>query len=615
MRRELVACAMVLLVPGAALGSESTAPPNGSSAIDDTAAAAYRERPYAFCKDPKFLVGERRETACALATEIEDCEALAKLCANPRAEPTHEGLSTLLDVLAPVGRALLYVIVAAILLAVALPVLRALARVRRWRRTSTTAAPKPLSAPQEEAGAETPSDVLSLADELSDRGDLARALRLYLRAALTALDRRGAIRLGRHRTNGEYVRECRDPSSKAELSKLVGDVERVEFGGATASADLVRGVRARARQIVHAAAVVGALVSLLGCKALSAPLSDPTGDELALDVFERNGLTVKPLETSLATLPISEETRDYVLLVDAERVPLESGARAHLLRWVEEGGALVLLGNVPSWPSELGARRETAATRDVTVLTRSPLTHSQSLRGRVARADSLVLSKASLTLDVAKLGDQTYATKLWVGSGVVLAIANDDLMTNVAMRVPGNPTAIVTLLRDFAPELSEIRVAKSEDGVSPPSNPMAALIAAGLGKGVWHALAAACLLFFAYGARHARARSAEIPTRREYREHVTAVGGLYARAHADAHALSRYGRFFLLRAHELAPRGSDPLAHLATQANVPLTHVRELVARAESADDVRRGDERALIREFKDLLTPRRAGPHDRRPP
>lgn len=614
MRSKLLACAMVLLVPGAALGSESTAPPNGSSAIDDTAAAAYRERPYAFCKDPKFLVGERRETACALATEIEDCEALAKLCANPRAEPTHEGLSTLLDVLAPVGRALLYVIVAAILLAVALPVLRALARVRRWRRTSTTAAPKPLSAPQEEAGAETPSDVLSLADELSDRGDLARALRLYLRAALTALDRRGAIRLGRHRTNGEYVRECRDPSSKAELSKLVGDVERVEFGGAPPSADLVRGVRARARQLVQAAAVVGALVSLLGCKALSAPLSDPTGDELALDVFERNGFTVKPLDTSLATLPVSDETHDYVLLVDAERVPLEAEARAHLLRWVEEGGALVLLGNAPSWPSELGARHETASTRDLSISAQS-LNHSQDLRGRVARADSLVLAKTSLSFDRAKLGERTYATKLWVGSGLVLAIANDDLMTNVAMRVPGNPTALVTLLRDFAPELSEIRVAKSEDGVPPPSNPMAALIAAGLGKGVWHALAAACLLFFAYGARHARARSAEIPTRREYREHVTAVGGLYARAHADAHALSRYGRFFLLRAHELAPRGSDPLAHLATQANVPLTHVRELVARAESADDVRRGDERALIRELKDLLTPRRAGPHDRRPP
>src|SRR5207245_8784322 len=65
-----------------------------------------------------------------------------------------------------------------------------------------------------------PSDaelLLARADAHARAGRLEVALYTYLAAALAALDRRGAIRLARDRTNGEYVRACKDGNARPPL--------------------------------------------------------------------------------------------------------------------------------------------------------------------------------------------------------------------------------------------------------------------------------------------------------------------------------------------------------------------------------------------------------------
>ena len=49
------------------------------------------------------------------------------------------------------------------------------------------------------------------------RGDLRTALFGFLHASLRALDVRGAIRIERDRTNGEYVRSCADEGARPNL--------------------------------------------------------------------------------------------------------------------------------------------------------------------------------------------------------------------------------------------------------------------------------------------------------------------------------------------------------------------------------------------------------------
>jgi hypothetical protein len=200
----------------------------------------------------------------------------------------------------------------------------------------------------------------------------------------------------------------------------------------------------------------------------------------------------------------------------------------------------------------------------------------------------------------------------------VLGVANDDLFTNAGVLPPRNAAALVTLVRavshdprrqvtsrpDGTTTLGELRVARAEDGIPPPANPFAALLAAGLAKGAWHALAATALLFLALGTRQARARPPARQARRAFAEHVEATGAFYSRARATSHALGAYGRYAEARLSELLPRGTDKAAFLSARSGVALPRVTEVYARATSikAGDEPRGDELELLEELRRIL-------------
>jgi Domain of unknown function (DUF4129) len=656
---------LVMFAGSMAHATEPAAPPNAhdQDAIDRTARAAYDEGKYSFCKTPTRPLGARQQELCELATEIEGCEGFAAACHTGEVPKDSSWLQRLGEWLAPIAKALLYLLVLAIVAVVAIPVVRAILKRRRERRLGEPLKETPNRAQLVEVAPvhiEEVSDAeqaLRLADEHRARGELAHALGLYLAASLAALDRRGAIRIGKHRTNGEYVRGCAEDSSRPQLREIVRVVDQVEFGGTTPTDEGLARVADRARAIVRAtSATLTVLALALFASGCSAPQrsADPAGDDLPVEVLRRNGFKVSALGTSLATMPIPEQGGEPmpVVIVDVEKVPLEDEAQAHMMRWVEAGGVLVLFGHVNGWPSELRPREVQADTRDLVVRTEDPNAGDEDddedddsnptgvpieIKGaRTARRDAFAWKDAESTASasgttgsgtsasriepVAFLGKEIYAARRRIGAGLVLGVANDDLFTNVGVMPAHNAAALVTLVRSASHDLGrrlvfdpaglnpaalgDLRVARTEDGIPPPANPFAALMAAGLGKGAWHALAAAILLFLAYGIRQARPRPVERKERRAFAEHIEATGAFYARTHAHVHALGAYGRFLELKLREVLPRGADPVQFLASRSGADPQRIAGLYERALSAKagDEPRGDELAVIEELRRML-------------
>lgn len=562
----------------------------------EASAAAPPAEKHAFCTDPQRPLLRHARALCPLASEVPDCEGLRAACANDEeARKPDSWLIAAIRALAPFARFFLYGLVLAIVAVVAIPLFHAL---RRWQRSERVApladrtnVARPWAPPALVPDAAIdPEHTLAAADASHQAGDDRRALGLYLAASLAALDRRGALRLGRDRTNGEYVRACKDDAARLDLRAIVREVDRADFGGVAPAPTTVGDIATRARGLVRAAAVVATML-LLGCN--KAGDADPAGGELPTQILAAHGFHVVPLRSSLASLPVEDAMAAGIVVVDLERVALEEETRLHLERWVDAGGRLVLLGNLSDWPARLGVARDVDGRNSV------QLEDSDDAPGRLARPDALRWPNAEV---IARAGDLVYAAEAPLGRGRILGIANDDLFTNLGVLPPHNADILVEIFRVLAEEPTPtLRVADAEDGVPPPSNPFAALAAAGLAKGVWHALAASLVLILAFGIRHARPRPDRPAARRAFAEHITATGALYARTDVRAHALRAFTRFVELRLRELAPRGTDPVTWLAHRSGVPSARIQELLARATS-NDAPRGDELRLLEELRSIV-------------
>jgi hypothetical protein len=378
----------------------------------------------------------------------------------------------------------------------------------------------------------------------------------------------------------------------------------------------------RALPVLALMVVLACLPGCGGARSASLPRAgdDPAGRELFRDVLRRQGADVAALGTSLAslTLPKAGE-RAPAVVVDLERTALDDDTSDHLVEWVDAGGVLVLAGNPFEWPKAFGAGGALSTG-----------SHKISVRRLLARSvpDSAEESDGDDGVDEKSIyartnehgvlasgtalafkgpservawfdDDMTYAAVLGHGKGFVLGIASNELMTNAGLARPGNAAAMVSIFSST--DRLELRVADPEDGVSPPSTPVAALLRAGLGTGLVHALVAIVVLFLAVGTRLARPRPATPPRRRAFAEHVEAVGALYARTRNAPHALAAYARFADERLRARMPRGSgDVAAFLASRARMPLDACQRLWARAvqAKAGAPPLGDELAVLREL-----------------
>ena len=604
----LVLCAM-LVVGRAFAAPRRPTTPNQSSPDDwrKNVENARSSGKYTFCSTPRKPVLGRALGLCSLAEETPDCDGFAQACHFEPPKPPPSWFIKLLESLGGVAKVLVWMLVGVIVLAILYPVIRGIMNAHRDKRLADQKAkpnvavaftPPPPPEPETITDAEA---ALRAADALARAGEHERALGLYLAASLAALGRRGAIRLGKDRTNGEYVRGCNDPQAKQPLREIVREVDRATFGHKAPDAGVVQGVAARATALVRHIALVALVLFACGCGALrGGGPNDPAGDELPVDVLERSGFQVSRLGRSIASLPMPSESHDRSLfIVDVTRVQLEEETSAHLMRFIEDGGHVAIFGPAALWPKELEAKMDGGGGAEIDV------GDGWVTGARVSSSSAITWSGST---PIARIGKGVFAATKYVGRGLVLGVASDDFLTNVGVARPDNAAALVGILT-FAGE-TQLKIARPEDGIPPPDGPFAALGRAGLLKGTWHAIAACLVLFLAYGIRHARAKPVTPPARRAFAEHVEANGALYMRTKAWSLALASYARYAETRMRERVPRGQDPATFIASRTEMSREEVQKIWARAMAAtpDAKPVGDELQTIRDLRVMLASWRLG-------
>jgi hypothetical protein len=469
----------------------------------------------AFCKNPSRPLSPRARSLCDLAPEVPRCEGFAKACAEA---PEHEKLSPeerrrlerekekkpesgdWRNALAAFARVAVWVLIALVVVAILFPIVQAILRRRRDKQLAD-AVPEPVVGtgpapppPEPVLIVDDPERLLARANDLAQRGELDAALYTYLRASLSALDARGAVRVARHRTNGEYVRSCKEPASKAALREIVLEVDRAQFGAKPVTIDRVTSVGQRAFAVVRAvpAALVLALVLLVGgvtgCggggeRAKGA--RDPAGTEVMAGILKKQGIELSGLGGSLLSLPLPDpaadpetETEIPAVIVNGSSTELDAEVEAHLLAWVEAGGFLILTGNASSWPHRLGATSDYSVTSKEVVVS----TQLHQLRydaddededengewerhGAKAKAENAKkferIDKGFITrpaafkwtdppeqaTTIARTGDDhIFASLLPMKKGAILVLASDELFANASLARKDNPGALIAIL-------------------------------------------------------------------------------------------------------------------------------------------------------------------------
>jgi hypothetical protein len=541
---------------------------------------------------------------CPHAAAIANCEGFAKACAEadePIKAPRLLSMAWLGTAFVWLARAVLWLLILGLVVALAVPIVLALLRRRRQpvEPGALTVSAAAVPTVVDLGLGSNAEELLQRAHETARRGELGVALELYLASSLVALDGRRVLRISKDKTNGEYVRGCVDEEARGPLRELVSWVERVKFGGEAPTVGMVDEAGRYAMALVRSAVVAVACLCFFGCGGASSLTSegrDPAGDEVLLGVLRRQGIEVLGLDRSLASLA-PPKSGDAAVLVDVDKTPLDDETRSHLAHWVEGGGVLILAGDVGGWPKDFGAS-PTFGTGEV-----------QGERGRAFLVEPGGLKWDALP--VAERGDVLYAGFRRVGDGEVLGLATSELLTNAGLARGENATVLVAILEVL--EARSVRVATSGDGISPPANPVAGLVRAGLGIALLQAVPFVALLFLAYGVRMASARVEGAPARRAFAEHIEATGTLYARSHAASHALAVYGRFAKERLRGRMPRGQTDVAlFLASRSGVERGICDVVWSRAQSVrtGDAPRGDELEILGNLQALVaTASAAGP------
>ena len=585
---------------------------------------------YTFCTQPPHPLGVRAEEVCPLATQAVGCDALVRECSAqptkpPELSPFWARLGSFIVAIAPY---VAWTVVGVFLLLVIYLIYRAVRASQEDSVPELPVAAGDVVVLPEPTGGEPASAaelLLRRAAELHARGDERTALFTYLAAALRALDERGAVRIKEDRTNGEYVRACREAPMRPPLREIVREVDFVQFGGNDATAGAVERAAARAEAIVRAPpappipsfatlALMLIVLLLAGCDGNLRPRNDPAGRDLIADLLSKQGAHISTLAGSLGTLPM-KGTASPALILDVERVPLEEDTKAHLVAWVKQGGTIVIAGGPHLWPSDFWAKPLPAEGTVVRVQTSGPA-HLQKddedddeeaapVRAAPPRVDHATLARpAAMTWPsedhapraIARLpSGELYAALRDFGDGKILGLASAELFTNLGLVVPGNAAAVIALLSTL--DKDDFAIVRVEQGISPPANPFAGLLRIGLGLALAHALVFIPLLLLAFGARRVAPTPEPAPRRRAFAEHVRAVGALYARRRAASHSLAVFAKHVDDRVRAKMPRGSDPAHFLASRSGRSSDEMTALYARAMAArtGGATRGDELVVL--------------------
>jgi hypothetical protein len=582
--------------------------PTGGATV--SAAQAVREvfgrRQFQFCHEPDYPLTAAEKEWCNLgaADNKRVCPSLSQVCSNQataRQIELREPLSIRLPELGLPLRVLLW-----ILLGIGLALL-ILALVRHFSDHK----PKPevashqaaRSAPDEAAAArQVETDVerlLAQARAEAAAGDYRAAIGDAYAALLRRLEGVGVLQVQPDLTNGDYLRKVKTqrPAIGGPMAEVVDGVELAQFGQEVPTHDRFDGVWARVTRLL--AERLGPLLvlwSLLSGGACGQPRPDwehsPSGRAGVIAYLGKRGFDVR--ERLLAVAKIGDSKAHALVLLPGAQLGDEEW-RA-VLRWLVEGAhALLIAGGARTLPGWARAQvvEGPLAKGEPVVPTEAASARWGALAIRVPGGNYLVPTAADEI--VLRRGQRAYAVEHYLAAvredddqmergARVVVVADDFLFRNASLLLADNALALERLLRDGG---SSVELAGDLTGLV-ASNPVESVKRGRLGPALLQ-LAAFLVIFLAgRGARFGRPVRSEVVRRRDFAEHVRALGLHYARAHAERHALACFGGYAVERLRERCglrvDRGLSGLAEaVATRTGRSVGEVMRLFLEARDA--------------------------------
>jgi hypothetical protein len=581
-----------MLVLAALAAGESGTPPADAPAkpVPVMVREILADKKFEFCHDPHYpLTPEETKMCPFIVASDAACPAFAEACkpgAGATRQPPPKKVDLHLPDLGGFPRILLLTLLAG---AIGFVLYLVAKNIRPGPKPDL---PEEDEAPAPVAQVTTPLEVETDVERLLARaraaaaaGDYARAIMDLHGALLRRLEGAGLVAVHPSRTNGDYVRAVAGakPALAAPVRSIVTDVERVQYGDGTASADLFQALLARVQLVTldKLMVLVVAATAVLG-GSCTPDRGDwehsPSGRAGVRELLRRAGRQIKERLVPVSKMK-NDEADAVVLLPGAALTDADWSA---LKTWVgEHGGTLVLAGLPEKPPFWVGGQLSDGHGPEAHVVGTKQFTDDHgAVDLPLPASPSLRVGSDYRPVLVRGATGPIYAAERGYQEGTVLTLADDRLFTNGALPFGDNARALILL---FASTTRIELVGELTGFVSP--NPVASVARSQLLPFMLQLFGLTLLFYLFRGVAFGKLREPPPPRRRSFVEHVEAVGQQYARARAARHVLASYGHWVIERLRErvAVPAGGGLIAladAVAARTGKPAGEVMRLLMEA-----------------------------------
>jgi hypothetical protein len=616
-----------LLVTGTASATEPAAsPPDGGIAQSCTVTAsapeavrqAFASKQFQFCHEPDYPLTPAEKEWCTLGAgdNRQACPSFHEVCNNDATAKQLEWREPISIKLPEFGlpvRMLLWVLLGAGLAVLIFALVRHFLDHRPKEGVVTTNA---ASTAEDEAAAALARQVETDVQRLLERaraeavaGDFRGAIGDTYAALLRRLEGADLVHIEPDQTNGDYLRKVKSerPAIAGRVAEVVDAVELAQFGEEAPTRERFDRLWTRVTGLLTERLGLSLLIAwlLLSNGACGAPRADwdhsPSGRAGVIVYLGKRGFDVH--ERLLTVAKIADSKAQQLVLLPGAHLGDEEW-RA-LRKWAIDGHHSVLFAGgtgggllsgsgmhvveKPGGKAEWVTTTEAAGKRWGTLKIGVP--GGNYLEGK-GKGDDTVLTR--------KQGP--YAVEWWMGNAAkkgeekgeeeedeepmarVLVLADDFLFRNASLLVADNAAALESILRDGG---TSVELAGDLTGLV-SSNPVESVKRGRLGPAMLQLAAFLLLFFVCKGARFGRPVETRKVLRREFAEHVRALGLHYARARAERHALACWGNYATERLRERCglrvDRSLSALADaVATRTGRPVGVVMRMLLEARDA--------------------------------
>ena len=423
------------------------------------------------------------------------------------------------------------------------------------------------------------------------------------------------------------------PALRALLRGLVATLERWRFGGVQPTPAEAQDAVQRLASALRVGVAVAAVAVFAGCSL--AGDSATSGRALAWELLRAQGFTVGAGTQALSDV----DAKSDALWIDVEDATIHASMLRELRSAVCRGGRIALLvanpqslaGLVPLEVTETVVDRLTpaptpadaalptvvlplhrslvvsdAAVAESTTATAPPTPVEPADPDEKKPAPDQAATDAAAAADceadgdptvLATVGGRPFAMRCPLGKGELIVVADNDIVANAALAVPSNADLLVALARATTGNDHALSLFVPQRPAA--ADPAQTLTNAGLWPLTGQGALALLVLAVAMGRRFGRPRDDDRVPRRNYAEHIDAVGFQLLRRRAMRWPAAAYATWALERLRTRAGRGLRPtdlpaltarlqLAQTAVAAPVVAETLREAEAlrqRPLGADD------------------------------